>query len=147
MKRGGKEKGNNTSNGVELNGKHKGGQPAEEKAPSVFYTIRLVLALILWTPLTGIPGIFAICENSLRSCPSYEVCGRPHYTTALIDALLIDLGSRNHYIWLRGSKSKISPIPKRKLICKQMISQCSRHFLGCQPANALLGNALFVSSR
>jgi hypothetical protein len=59
MKRGGKGSGPDAK---QENGHHKEGQQVQEKAPSVFHTIRLILCLIIWCPLTGIPGMLAICE-------------------------------------------------------------------------------------
>jgi hypothetical protein len=59
MKRGGK---GSEPDVKQDNGHHKEGQQVQEKAPSVFHTIRLILCLIIWCPLTGIPGMLAICE-------------------------------------------------------------------------------------
>mmetsp|Transcript_43128 Transcript_43128/g.105479 ORF Transcript_43128/g.105479 Transcript_43128/m.105479 type:complete len:299 (-) Transcript_43128:529-1425(-) len=47
--------------GGKANGAGKAAKPkAQDKKPSVFHTILLIVCLILWCPLTGIPGMLAI---------------------------------------------------------------------------------------
>lgn len=45
--------------------KAKEGAEYKDKRPSVFHTILLIFSMILWCPLTGIPGMLSLSECTL----------------------------------------------------------------------------------